>query len=172
MAYDDHGGRQRQQFALQPFNGGHVQMVGGFVQQKQVWLGRKCAGQRAAAGFTARQRGRVFRAVQPQFGQKQFGAVFRVARSHARADIIQRGGEARQVGFLRQVAHGGAGLDENGAVIGLYLTRGNAQKGGLAAAIAPDKADALARANAEARAIEQRRAAKGQGNILKEKKGR
>ena len=54
MADDHQGGTQALQFALQPFDGRKVEMVGRLVEQQNVGLGRQDAGQRRAAGLAAR----------------------------------------------------------------------------------------------------------------------
>ena len=58
--------RMPSDLALQPFDGGQVEMVGRLVEQQDVGLGREHAGQRGAAGFAARELGRVFLAGQAE----------------------------------------------------------------------------------------------------------
>src|SRR5262249_50549105 len=67
---------------------------------------------------------------------------------------------------------GDAGLGETRAPVRLHQPRRNFQQGGFARAIAPHQADAVAFAQAEFRAIQQARAAKGDGDILEMQYGR
>jgi hypothetical protein len=60
-----------------------------------------------------------------------------------RLGVGQRGGGPRQIGFLREIADRGTGLDEAVTGIGLHQASGNAQQGGLAGAIAPNQADPI-----------------------------
>jgi len=59
-------------------------------------------------------------------------------------DIIARGGEARHVGLLRQVAHDGARLDKDGAAIGFRQAGSDLHQSGFARAVASHQADAVA----------------------------
>ncbi len=57
--------------------------------------------------------------------------------AHAGLHVFQRGGEAGHVRLLRQVAHGGAGLDEARAAIGFHQPGGDLQQRRFAGAVAP-----------------------------------
>ena len=60
-------------------------------------------------------------------------------------DVGQRGRETGKVRLLRQIAHGGAGLHEAAAAVGLHQARGDLEQRRFAGAVAADQADALAR---------------------------
>ena len=92
--------------------------------------------------------------------------VVRGGVAQARFDIGQRGGEAGEVGLLRQIADGGAGLGEAAAGIGLHQARRRSQQGGFAGAVAADQADAVAGCDGERRAGQQRRGAESQADVL------
>ncbi len=87
-------------------------------------------------------------------------------------DVVQRGGEAGEVGFLRQIANGRTGLGEPAAGVGLDEAGGDAQQGGLAGAVAADQADPVTGGDGQAGAGQQRLGAKGQGDILERENGR
>ena len=87
-------------------------------------------------------------------------------------DVFQRGGVAGEVGFLRQIADGCAGLGEAAAGIGLDQAGGDAQQGRFAGSVAADKADPVAGGDGDAGAGQQRRGAESQGDILQREKGR
>jgi hypothetical protein len=72
--------------------------------------------------------------------QQVAGAVVVVALGHAGLDEGQRGGEAGEIGRLRQIAHGRRRLQETRAAIGLDLAGGDLQERRLARAVAADQA--------------------------------
>ena len=160
------------QFAFQPFNGGDVQVIGRLIQQQDVGPGRQGAGQRRAPRFAARQGGGIFRAVQTQMAEQVIGAVGIVMQIQPRLDEFAGGSKARHVGFLRQVAHDGAGLDKHRAAVGFRQAGRDLHQGGLARAVAPHQADAVSHLDAEIGAVEQLLAAKGDGNVLQVQYGR
>ena len=67
-------------------------------------------------------------------------------------DICERGDEAGQIGFLRQVLDRRPGLGEAFAGIGLHQRGGNAQQGRFARAVAAYEADAVAGRDGQTRA--------------------
>ena len=90
-------------------------MVGRLVQQQQVGLGRQRPGQRGAARLAAREARRVLRAGQAELLQQGSGRGAGRRRAEPGLDVVERRGEAGEVGLLRQVADGGAGLQEAAA---------------------------------------------------------
>ena len=113
---DQHQGRaQAGQFRFQPGDGGQVEMVGGLVEQQDVGRRGQHAGQRGAPRLAAGEAGGVLRAGEAERLQQGAGAVRVVARAQPGCDIGLGAVEAGEVGLLRQVAHGGAGLQEAGA---------------------------------------------------------
>ena len=71
---------------------------------------------------------------------------------------------------MRQIAHAGVGLEEALAGIGLDFARRNAQQSRFARAVAPDQRHALAKTDGKVRIRNQRFAAKGEGDVLKQEK--
>ena len=67
-------------------------------------------------------------------------------------DIGEGGGEAGQIGFLRQVLDRGARLSEALTGIGLHQSSGDAQQGRLARAVAAYEADPVAGRDGQTRA--------------------
>ena len=139
--------------ALQPFDGGQVEMVGRLVEQQDVGLGRQHAGQRGAAGLAARELRRVLLAGQAELIQQVARAVVRSSPgAEARLDIGERGRKAGKVRLLRQVADGGAGLGEARAALSASIRPGgDAQQRRFAGAVAADQAQPLAAARRRAR---------------------
>ena len=95
-----------------------------------------------------------------------------VARRQAVLDIVQGRGMARQVRFLRQVAHGGPRLHEDLAPVGLDQSTRDLQQGRLAGPVAPDQAQAVAAHDGKLRPFQQGRAAEGQVDVAKMEDGR
>ena len=60
MADDDQRGAAAVELALQPFDGGEVEMIGRLVEQQDVRLRRQRARERGAARFAAGEMRRVF----------------------------------------------------------------------------------------------------------------
>ncbi len=94
MADDDERAAAAVEFALQPFDGGEIEMVGGLVQQQDIGRGRQHPRQRRAAGFAAGQMRGIFIAVQTELLEKIARLIMVVAGAEAGLDIGQRGGEA------------------------------------------------------------------------------
>jgi hypothetical protein len=67
-------------------------------------------------------------------------------------DIGENGGEAGQIGFLRQVLDPRARLSEALTGIGLHQAGGDAQQGRLARTVAADEADPVAGRDGQTRA--------------------
>src|SRR5690606_25000634 len=112
-------------------------------------LRREHARQGGAAAFATRKGLWVLGASEAERVQQILGAIIVVAPCHARLDIVERRRKARQIGLLRQIADGGAGLDEAHASVMLDEACGDLEQGRLARAIAPDKGNALARRDDE-----------------------
>jgi hypothetical protein len=122
MADHDDAGAHAGEFLLQPLDAGQVQMVGRFVEQQDVGFGGKHAGQRGSPGLAAGQHRRVFVAGEAELFEQIRGPVVVRCGGVAQTgfDILQRGGEAGEIGFLRQIADGGAGLGEAPAGVLLH----------------------------------------------------
>src|SRR5262249_17501506 len=131
------------------------------------------ARERRAAQLAAGELRRVFRAGEAELPEQVARLVAIVGRPEPGLDVGQRCRVAAEVRFLRQIADRGARLREAGAVVWLDRAGGDAQQGRLARAVASDQADALAGRDAELGAFEQRRAAKGEGDVgeLDERRG-
>ena len=147
-------------------------MVGRLVQQQDIGLRRQGAGKRAAPAFAAGQVRRVLRARQAKLFEQPVRALRLVAGLESRADIIQRRVVARQVGLLRQVAQGRAGLEEPFAVVERDLAGGDFHQCRFARPVAADQAQAVAFRYRQLRPFQQRRAAEGQVNVAQDQKGR
>ena len=147
-------------------------MVGRLVEQQDVGLRREHARERGAARFAAGEPCGIFLAGQPELLEQIARAVRLVARRKAGFHIGERGGKAGEVRLLREVAHRRARLREARAAVGLDEPRRDLEQGRLARAVAPDQAHALALADRELGAFEQRRAAEGEVDVLQREQGR
>ena len=136
--------RVRRQLVLQPFDGRQIEMVGRLVEQQHVGRGRQHARERGAARLAAREVRGILAAVEAELFEQIARRVGIVAGPEAGLDIGERRGEAGEVRLLRQVAHGGAGLHEARAAVGLDQPGGDLEQRRLARAVAADQADALA----------------------------
>ena len=172
MADDDQRRAAAGEFAFQPFDGGEIEMVGGLVQQQDIGRGRQHPRQRGAAGFAAGNMRGIFLAVQPELLEDVARLIVIVAGPEAVLDIGQRGRKAGKVRLLRQIAHGGAGLHEAAAAVGLYEAGGDLQQRRFAGAVTADQTDALARGYRQFDARQQRRAAEGQLDVFQLDQGR
>ena len=170
MADEHQRAALRLQFALQPLDGGKIEMVGGFVQQKNIRLRRQGARQRRAPRFAAGQMRRVLVAREAQLAEQIVGAVGVVTFAQSCLDIVARGGEARKVRFLRQVTDHRARLREARAVVRLDQAGGDLEQGGFARTVAAHKAQPLARAHGQLRAIQQLRVAEAKLDVLQGQK--
>ncbi len=170
---DQHdAGAQRGELALEPLDGGQVEVVGRLVEQQQLGGGGERAGERGAPGLAAGETRGPLVAGQAQLLEQGAGAVGVVRIVEAGLDIVEHSGMGGQVGLLLEIAQAGAGLQEAGAVILGERAGGDAQQRGLARAVAAAEADALAGADGELGAVEQRPAAQGEGDVLQVEKRR
>ena len=87
-------------------------------------------------------------------------------------DILQRGCEAGEIGFLRKIADRGAWLGETPAGIGLHQAGCDAKEGGFAGAVAADEADAITGRDRKSGTGQEPRGAECQGDVLKREKRR
>ena len=172
VADEDERGAQAFQLALQPFDGGQVEMVGRLVEEQDVGRGRKQPRQRRAPRLAARQARRVLFAGEAQFVQEVTRAVGIIPRPEPRLDVGERGRESLQVRLLRQVADGRAGLDEAAAAIGFDQPGGDFQERRLAGAVASDKAGAFARSDDEFGVLQERGAPERQPDVLQREERR
>ncbi len=170
---DDHQcGTACIEVALQPFDGGEIEVIGRLVQQQDIGRRRQDARKRCPARFPAGQVRRVFLTGEAEFFQEIASGVGIVARPQASLDIGQRRRKAGKVRLLRQVAHQRAGLNEDRAVIRLDRTRGDLQQRRFAGTVASDQRDALAGRHRQLRPGQKRRAAEGQCDVFELKERR
>ena len=94
------------------------------------------------------------------------------AVAKARRDISVGVGKAGKIGLLRQILDGRAGLGEAAAAVGFNLFCGDLQERGFARAVAPDNAKPRALLHEKLRAVQQRRGADGETDVLKRQKRR
>ena len=97
MADQDQRTPGRLEFAFQPFDRLHIQMVGGLVQQQNIGPGRQGSRQRRAPRLAARQGCRIFRAIQPQIAQQIVRPVGVFMRVQPGFDIVAGGGKAAEI---------------------------------------------------------------------------
>ena len=172
MADENDGRAHAGDLAFEPFDGGQIEMVGRLVEQQNIGLRRQRARERGAARLAARQMGGVFLAGQTQLFEQIAGAIGIVVGAEPILDIGEDGGEARQVRLLRQIPHGGVGLEEALALVEFEFASGDLQQGRLARAVAADQRQLVAGGDGNLRAFEQRLAADGQFDVAQDEKGR
>ena len=141
-------------------------MIGRLVEQQNVGRGRQHPRQRRAARLAAGEMRRVLFTGQAELLQQVARGVAVVGRPEAAFDIGERGPRVAEIRLLRQVAHGGAGLDEARAAILLDQPRRDLQQRRFAGTVAADQADALAGRQAQLCRRQQRRAAERQRDLL------
>ena len=144
VADHDQRGAAAGKLALEPFDRGEVEMIGGLVEQQDVGSGREHARERRPPRLAARQARRVLAAVEAELLQQEARLVMIVARSEPGLNVGERRRRAGEIGLLRQVAHGGARLHEAGAAVGLDQPGGDLEQGRLARSVAANQAHALA----------------------------
>ena len=166
VADDDQRRAAAVELAFQPFDGRKIEMVGGLVQQQDVGRGRQYARQRRAAGLAAGELHRLFVAAKRELLQEIARLIAVVARAETGFDIGKRCRRASEIRLLRQIADGRARLHEAAAAIGFDYACRDLQQRRLARAVAPDQADALGRRHRKLDTCEQRRAAKGELDVL------
>ena len=84
MADEDQRAAAAGEFALQPFDGGEVEMVGRLVQQQDIGLGRQHPRQRRAPRFAAGEVGGILVAVQAELLQHEARLIMVVAGRRVR----------------------------------------------------------------------------------------
>jgi hypothetical protein len=144
VADDDQRTTAAIEFAFQPFDGGEIEMVGGLVQQQDIGRGRQHMRQRRAAAFAAGQMRGILVAVKPELLEEIARLVVVIARAETGFDIGKRGGVACEIGLLRQIADGRAGLHEAAAAVRLDEAGCDLEQRRFAGAVAADQADAFA----------------------------
>ena len=170
---DQHEGRARGlEQCLEALDRRHVEMVGRLVEHEDVGLGRQHAGKCCAPALAARQPGRLLLAGEPETFQQEARAVRIIARREPGLDERPGGGEAGKVGLLRQIADGRRRLDEAAAAVGLGETGGDLEQRRLARAVPPDQAQPLAGRDRQLGAVEQRRAAEREMDVLEQEERR
>ncbi len=170
---DDHQrGAPRIEIALQPFDGGEIEVIGRLVEQQDIGRRRQHAGERGAAGFTAGQMRGVFVSGEAELLDEIAGRIGIVGRPQAGLGIGKGRRKSGKVRLLRQVAHQRARLDKHRAAIGLDQPGGNPQQSRFAGAVAADQRHALAGRDRQFGPGEQRRAAEGQRDVFELQKRR
>src|SRR4051812_24888790 len=165
MADDHQRAAAALKLSFQPFDGRKIQVVGRLVQQQDIGRGRQHARERSAARFAAGDMRRILFAAEPELFDQIPRLVMVIAGMEAGLDIGQRGGETGKIRLLRQVADGGAGLNETAAAIGFDQAGGDLEQSGFAGTVAADQADALAVRNRQFDTRQERRAAEGQLDV-------
>ena len=132
--------------------------------------GAKARGERGPPRLAAGEMGRVLISGEAEAIQQSGAAMLVVAGAEAGLHVIQRSFEAGQIRLLRQVADGGAGLEEAGAPIGLQHPGRDLQQGGLAGPVAANEANPLPGAHTDRRTIQQGLRPQRRMDILEEKK--
>ena len=112
MADNDERCLARRKFGFEPFDRGQIKVVRRLVKQQNIGRRCECAGKRGTARLAAGQRRRVPVAAEAELFQEIVRGVAVVGRAKARLDIIDDTVKAREIGFLRQVTDGRAGLNE------------------------------------------------------------
>ena len=163
---EDQRGGGAIELVLQPLDRGQVEMVGRLVEQQDVRLGRQHAGECGAPRLAAGQLGRLLLAGQAEVIEQIGSAMWIVGRSKACLDIGTHGDKTFEVRFLRQIANGGRWLAEHLAVLRLDQSGRDLEQRRLAGAVAADQRDAIAGQHLKRGAVEQRRAAEGEANIV------
>src|SRR4051812_26030840 len=141
-------------------------MVGRLVEQQDVGFRREGAGQRGAARLTAGKPSRLFITGEAKLFEQIARAVRIVARRKPCLDKCKYAGVPREVRLLWEIADRRARLQEARTAVGFDQTGRDLQQCGFAGSIAAHEAHALALADRKLRALEQRRAAKGEADVL------
>ena len=120
MADNDQRCLARRKFGFGPLDREQIKVVRRLVKQQDIGRRREYAGKRGAACLTAGQHCRVPVAAEAELFQEIVRGVAVVGRAEARLDIIDDTVKACEIGFLRQVTDGRAGLNEARPVIRLH----------------------------------------------------
>ncbi len=172
VADDDDGRAGGFELGFEAFDRRDVEMVGGLVEQENVGLGRKHAGERRAPALAAREPRRLLLPREPKALEQIARPVRIVARRKSRRDEGAGGGEAGEIGLLRQIADGRRRLNEAAAAIRLDETGGDLEQRRFARAVPPDETEPLARRDRKLGAVEQRGAAEGEMDVLEQEERR
>ena len=115
---DEHqGSAPRFEISLQPFDCGEIQMVGRFIQKKNVGRRRQRACQRSAARLAAGEMSGTFLPCEAELVEQMPGEMGIIARPETGFHVGQRRREAGKIRLLRQVADHSAWLREDGAAV-------------------------------------------------------
>ncbi len=165
VADQDQGRAQALELVFQPFDGGQVEVVGGFVEQQDVGLGRQHAGQGGTTKFASRKMRRLLLSGQAEIVEQAARTVGIIEGSQACLDIGQHIGVAREIRLLGENPQRRVGLQEPLSSVGFDQAFGDPHQGGFAGTVAADEADAVSSADLEVDPFEQRFAAEGEANI-------
>lgn len=154
------------QLDLEPLDRRQVEVVGGLVEKQHVGLGGERLRQCGAPPLAAGELGWILGTREAEALQQVTGAVGRFARRQPGLDEIEGGVEAREVGFLGEVADRRAGLDETAPLVGIDESRGDLHERRLARPVPTDEAGALTRRDGDVGTGDQGRAAESQGDVL------
>ena len=104
MTDENQRGPHLRQFVFEPFDGGQIEMIGRFVEQKNIGRWGKHAHQRRAARFAAGNPIGFFIAGQPEPAQQIGDAMRIVARTKSGMRIVGNGCETAEVRLLLQIS--------------------------------------------------------------------
>ncbi len=170
--------REAPQLAFEPGDGVDVQVVGGLVEEEQVRRHHQGAGEQGPPLAAGGERGQVGVTVQtgPREGLLHqvglFGSGRRQAgRGEARGHRLAHAAGERLRQLLGQEGHAQARGAGDLAGVGGQRALEEAKQGGLAGAVAPQQADALAALDLQLDAVKEERPAQGEGDVLEVDEG-
>src|SRR5690606_446475 len=173
----DHDGRAlaRQQ-VLEEQDAVDVEVVRRLVEEEEVGLARERRGEGGALSLAAREAGGVAPGVEAQAREVlgdlvRLGGALRRRKRHVLAgeQALAQRRRRRQLRLLLDERDAQALLLLQLAVVERSLPRNHAKERGFPGAIAADEADALARLEREAGAVEERQVAVGELGVVKRK---
>ena len=173
MADDHQRGAAPVELALQPFDGGQIEMIGRLVEQQDVGLRRQHARKRGAARFAAGEMRRVFCAGEAELLQQIAGGVAdrrsAAGRPRHRPSV---GGKAGKIRLLRQIAHDAPGCTNTEPRSGSTSPAAIFSSVDLPEPLRPTSETRSPVDTDSSAPVEQRRAAKGQCDVFELQKRR
>ena len=161
------GGAALENGGFERLNGENVEMVGGLVQQKKVWMLGERASERGAADLPARQPARGL--VRIEFKGREPGARLPIHGAAGHTVIQQR--VACNDRFLRHIDNPQARLEKTVAAVGDDLPRQDPHQGGFTRAVASHQRRAASRLERHIDAFEQLNRTIGQPNVTQGRDG-
>ncbi len=150
---------------LEPFDRHQIEVIGRLVEEQDVRLRAQGPHQRGAARLAAGEASGIGGGVDPELGHHCSRRIGIVEVAKPSKDIVERGGEAGHVRFLREVGEARGWLDKPASPVGHYLARGNAEQSRFARSVAADDGDAVAGGDRQLRAVQKRRAAERHDHV-------